>query len=925
MSRAARISLEELLEQAPWLRRLAATLVAGDAAAEDLVQETWLAALQHPPQRVAPLRPWLARVARNLAANFRRGEARRSEHESKSSRTPAELDPLGITGEVEAQRILAEAVLRLEEPLRTTVVLRYFRGLDSSEIGRLQGIPSGTVRWRLKHGLELLRADLDACFGGERRTWSIVFASLVSSGRNPESMLSANAGSTLTTGAALMSASTKVGVAAAAALAVLFTTWIAVGGEGGATKALVAGDGEPSIDSFPREQPAEIAAGLESPSEPRTREALGPGSAAPAEIALAECCIVGRILDREGRGIPGARIEARAAQLDRSTLRAQHASGERPRETQSGNDGSFSLEVPALRPFVLGATHPGFAAAASALAFGGERRDIVLAPGSELVVHVSESGAADERDSPCVGARVEARIAILHSDELLWKGEGSTDSSGTITFSGVPAGAVSVEGSFEKRRASARVTTDGGSRTSCELELRSTGRLEGTVVDRASHPIEGARVGIDRGPGSTTDRSGRYALDLISLGAGVQSLGARARGYSSSYEYVVVDEERDRQTVNFALEPAIRAIGTVLDRSGRAVAGASVTWAGALATAAFVGETDRGEVATDAHGRFELEELHPDTAYRLLVFSDDHATGVYACGPFAAPTAEAPPIELGSFTLDAGSSIAGDVPDARSSGEPRFIQLYWAGEDAASRSLSHLETVRTDPRGRFAFEGLSEGRYRLELWKSADPEWSEAPLAEVIVVLSAGEEREDVVLEASSQTITGRVSKESGEPFRRCTVRLFALPSPEIELSSTNTDEDGRFRFQVHDLGPYRVVAEDASLMFDSSAIEPAAPGDELDFVLREFRSEHVIRGVLLTESGEIPKDVFVSFTDSVTKQRLARVAIPGLDGRFEMKNLRALPYDLETVDFSNGYEIVRIPGVRPGQANVELHLKPRE
>src|SRR5262245_64613195 len=93
---------EELLEHAPWLRRLAATLVAGDAAADDLVQETWLAALRHPPSAGAAgeLRPWLARVARNLASNFRRGEARRAERDDREREAGGELDPRALAEEV---------------------------------------------------------------------------------------------------------------------------------------------------------------------------------------------------------------------------------------------------------------------------------------------------------------------------------------------------------------------------------------------------------------------------------------------------------------------------------------------------------------------------------------------------------------------------------------------------------------------------------------------------------------------------------------------------------------------------------------------------------------------------------------------------------------------------------------------------------
>jgi RNA polymerase sigma factor (sigma-70 family) len=215
-------SVEELLAQSSWLRRLAATLVAGEDAAEDLVQETWLAALRHPPRSGGSPRPWLARIARNLASNFRRGEARRAEREARApERGPElghELDPGAVVEEVEAQRVLAEAVLRLEEPLRTAVVLRHVRGLDSREIGRLQGIPAATVRGRLKRGLECLRADLDRRFG-ERRAWCVALAGLArhATGAGP-------------TAGALAGASVKLaaaGTLAAAGVIALGAWWIA--------------------------------------------------------------------------------------------------------------------------------------------------------------------------------------------------------------------------------------------------------------------------------------------------------------------------------------------------------------------------------------------------------------------------------------------------------------------------------------------------------------------------------------------------------------------------------------------------------------------------------------------------------------------------------------------------------------------------
>ncbi len=86
---------DELLVHAGWLRVLARTLVADAATADDLVQETWVAALAHPPREGAE-RPWLARVLRNFARQRRRKEGRREQHERASAQqgelpSPAEL------------------------------------------------------------------------------------------------------------------------------------------------------------------------------------------------------------------------------------------------------------------------------------------------------------------------------------------------------------------------------------------------------------------------------------------------------------------------------------------------------------------------------------------------------------------------------------------------------------------------------------------------------------------------------------------------------------------------------------------------------------------------------------------------------------------------------------------------------------------
>jgi DNA-directed RNA polymerase specialized sigma24 family protein len=57
---------EELLAHSEWLTRLARALV-GDAAAGDVVQDTYEVALGDAATRRGQLRPWLGGVARNIA------------------------------------------------------------------------------------------------------------------------------------------------------------------------------------------------------------------------------------------------------------------------------------------------------------------------------------------------------------------------------------------------------------------------------------------------------------------------------------------------------------------------------------------------------------------------------------------------------------------------------------------------------------------------------------------------------------------------------------------------------------------------------------------------------------------------------------------------------------------------------------------
>lgn len=162
--------LSHLLGHEDWLRGLARGLVADGSTADDLVQETWLAALRNPPDPERPARPWLAGVMRNLVKLRRRSEARRQKRQQRAARhevTPA------VTERIERDEIgerLGELVLRLSEPYRSTVLLHYFHGLSAVEIARQEGVSDGTVRWRIWRALDEMRERLRDS-GDERRNW----------------------------------------------------------------------------------------------------------------------------------------------------------------------------------------------------------------------------------------------------------------------------------------------------------------------------------------------------------------------------------------------------------------------------------------------------------------------------------------------------------------------------------------------------------------------------------------------------------------------------------------------------------------------------------------------------------------------------------------------------------------------------------
>jgi hypothetical protein len=124
---------------------------------------------------------------------------------------------------LEMQRRLVDALAGLEEPLRTTIVARYFDGMSAVEIAERERVPASTVRGRLMRGIEALRTRLDRDCGG-RANWAMGFVSLFADAQVPVAATAA-AGFT---GWLIMSTTTRIVTVAAVLVLSSLGIWVAV-------------------------------------------------------------------------------------------------------------------------------------------------------------------------------------------------------------------------------------------------------------------------------------------------------------------------------------------------------------------------------------------------------------------------------------------------------------------------------------------------------------------------------------------------------------------------------------------------------------------------------------------------------------------------------------------------------------------------
>jgi len=155
---------------APAMVRVAAALV-GTAEAEDAVQEASMRAWQSWSQLRNPssVRPWLLQITVNVCRQWRRGLKGQQQAHLQSLPEDTDMQHLHVLAMLESDPgtsnhtgalDLRAAINTLPTDLRVVVVLRFYAGLDATEIGGVLSIPPGTVRSRLHRALLQMREYL---------------------------------------------------------------------------------------------------------------------------------------------------------------------------------------------------------------------------------------------------------------------------------------------------------------------------------------------------------------------------------------------------------------------------------------------------------------------------------------------------------------------------------------------------------------------------------------------------------------------------------------------------------------------------------------------------------------------------------------------------------------------------------------------
>jgi RNA polymerase sigma factor (sigma-70 family) len=873
-------SLDDILGQTAWIRGLARRLVADAAERDDVVQQVWVETLRK-RSRARALRPWLFGVVRNVARTELRRDASRRAREEAAEPAAATPQPDELVERVELEREVATALLEIAEPYRSTLLLRYYEDLSPTEIAHRLKIPAGTVRWRLKNGLELLRANLDARFSGDRRRWALALVPTAAAARGG---LGKAAIATIG-GLLIMKVSTKV----AAALVIVLAFF-------GGGIALWRHSSAPSEVSRARpgvawRVPGGIGATRASP--PTVEGVKVPSWFGQRGAPLRR---IAGLVTFAGAPVANATVELASELTDAGLLR--------PTRIRTKDDGRFDFGTQPPAVFSVAATAEARSAAIVEVdtrdpRSAAERLELRLGGcESALSGHVSDSSGG-----PIVGAQVclapPRASACMQTDSTGAYRTCLTPRQNIIGVSASGYGAI-----YERMEYV-------GHRLQRDYVLAPEATLSGRVVRADTNtPIAQASIRVESAdrairfaaPGATTtNEAGRFSI--AGLAGGRYRVRAFAEGLATA-DAVEVNVEAGHPSgeVLLRLSPASRVSGVVTD--GRdAIVGATVSLGHGPGSV---------DAITQSDGSFVLDPVAKGLA--TLSVRD------YEVREPKTLKIDRSEVSAVRVLVDTMGSIAGRVTDH---GKPAAGAQVFA-EMEREAAIAELD-------GTYVIHGLPHGRYHV----SAGDQTNSAFGKGLDLVLGKGEHRTGVDFEISyAGAISGVVVEPDGKPVDGAGV-IFKRPDFD-DAGRDWTAPDGTFRVRsLMGGGMYRAYVGASmlsnvplKLVGDSPLIEVKDGTSEVSGVRLVVQRDHLaITGTTVDTDGQPLSDVRVVAYSADDPAGLLMVdlyanpsTISAADGTYVIENLDGGSYLVRARAGEGSEGLVR--GVRAGQKNVVVTLQ---
>ena len=784
------MDLNALFAHTRWVRALSMDLLGDAQRAEDVVQETFMSALQQPGSAdwsAGRMRAWLAQVARNSARMFQRGESRRRAREALRASPEAQPSASQSLELLELQQKIAAAVIALGSPDREIIVLRYFDDLPPRQIAHNLGMSPSAVYSRLSRARAVLRERLEGEYGASDKRWSVVALAWVSRPSVDKWALpGAVAGGLLVKTIVITAVSTIV------LLALLGWGWFRPMTVAGQLEEVSAdaqlaplqrsGDEPVPLAAPDAGRPTEHRVALETqPSEPVTAPAVPVPTTGTVRVL---------VVGRDGLAAVGVGLNLHSWVAPEAWFHEQR------KTTDAEGIAEFTTGAGEVIVYLRRLSHDD--------SFAAERVQVVAGETCEVTFEVADGTTIRGRVVDYSGRAIEG------ADVWLGDGNGPPHDGQVVTRSGR-------DGSFEIRHAgglqavAARapgyapspaflplIFGDGeAAEPFIELVLPDLGgAIEGEVLDAAGNPRANALVLVGNAEFGRvlkigdrpaydpplvrvrTDAAGRFRVDGVA--AGLVRVRARAQGS----DLAEIEVQVPRGGVGFArivVGAAARVAGVVRRADGRTVTGARI------ALEHDVDGLTRTHTTSDETGYFELEGI-PVGRVVLIAELDSEGLAVRTELETRAEREE----WWEAYFPDA-ATLTGVVMDE--DGYPLagwYVRRETVGvEEAEGNMAKGLEI--TDTGGTFRFDGCPDAPQTLTVRPPG--QWFLSPVGRLDGVVPG---RDAVTIRVAMDAVPpgafrGLVVDADGQAIGGAQVEVEAL-TPTFVHFTVETAPDGRFQ-----------------------------------------------------------------------------------------------------------------------------------